>query len=265
MATIYAFPDSATEPALEPAVPVWDSPLGDASVGENRAGRLADREDASHRVRRPSVPSRPADVPDEVWSAVMSVVAMPRQRWMAYHEIPVPASLADYGVGVSLRCVPLRCTDGERDGEGVDDVAADRMGNIDVMGGMSTVHGWLMAMFCRRPQDGWQGHWRCVAYLRFPMDVSQPTELTVAMSWDEMQGELKRAGARDIVGTVSVIKDTGFGVELAHASGGCEIRVSWTPQMADTGEGPDVGAQIESWTRFMHAVADDEEGAAVGR
>ena len=47
-------------------------------------------------------PERPQGVPDDVWAAVESVSAMKRLYDVRYREIPVPSTLADYGIGVEL-------------------------------------------------------------------------------------------------------------------------------------------------------------------
>jgi len=49
------------------------------------------------------MPERPVGVPDAVWSAVESVRSMPRVTGMRYRELPVPSTLADYGIGVEMR------------------------------------------------------------------------------------------------------------------------------------------------------------------
>lgn len=51
------------------------------------------------------MPERPVGVPDAVWSAVESVRSMPRVTGMRYRELPVPSTLADYGIGVEMECV----------------------------------------------------------------------------------------------------------------------------------------------------------------
>ena len=48
------------------------------------------------------LPPRPQGVPDEVWRAVESVRAMRTVPGVHYREIPVPSTLADYGIGVAL-------------------------------------------------------------------------------------------------------------------------------------------------------------------
>ena len=47
-------------------------------------------------------PVRPQGVPDEVWAAVESVSTMKRIHDVRYREIPVPSTLADYGIGVEF-------------------------------------------------------------------------------------------------------------------------------------------------------------------
>ena len=51
------------------------------------------------------MPERPVGVPDAVWSAVESVRSMPRVTGMRYRELPVPSTLADYGIGGEMECV----------------------------------------------------------------------------------------------------------------------------------------------------------------
>ena len=45
---------------------------------------------------------RPQGVPDQVWNAVLSVDCMRRLKGMTYREIPVPNSMAHFGIGVAL-------------------------------------------------------------------------------------------------------------------------------------------------------------------
>ena len=47
---------------------------------------------------------RPQGVPDQVWNAVLSVDRMRRLKGMTYREIPVPNSMANFGIGVALEC-----------------------------------------------------------------------------------------------------------------------------------------------------------------
>ena len=47
---------------------------------------------------------RPQGVPDQVWNAVLSVDCMRRLKGMTYREIPVPNSMANFGIGVALEC-----------------------------------------------------------------------------------------------------------------------------------------------------------------
>ena len=45
---------------------------------------------------------RPQGVPDQVWNAVLSVDCMRRLKGMTYREIPVPNSMANFGIGVDF-------------------------------------------------------------------------------------------------------------------------------------------------------------------
>ena len=59
---------------------------------------------------------RPQGVPDQVWNAVLSVDRMRRLKGMTYREIPVPNSMANFGIGVALECDETYASGSERTG-----------------------------------------------------------------------------------------------------------------------------------------------------
>ena len=77
---------------------------------------------------------RPQGVPDQVWNAVLSVDRMRRLKGMTYREIPVPNSMANFGIGVALEC---------------DETYAS---------------GWIMILYSLKFREDWHSHWRCVAF-----------------------------------------------------------------------------------------------------
>ena len=72
---------------------------------------------------------RPQGVPDQVWNAVLSVDRMRRSKGMTYREIPVPNSMANFGIGVALEC---------------DETYAS---------------GWIMILYSLKFREDWHSHW----------------------------------------------------------------------------------------------------------
>ena len=81
-------------------------------------------------------PPRPRGVPDEVWRAVESVRAMRRLPGVRYREIPVPSTLADYGIGVAL-------------GIGADDASR----TFSRPYSEENASGWIMLLYSRRQRE----------------------------------------------------------------------------------------------------------------
>ena len=102
-------------------------------------------------------PERPQGVPDDVWAAVESVSAMKRLYDVRYREIPVPSTLADYGIGVELEA-----------GERMDShpFAADSVSEPHV------ATGWVMTLYSHELRPDWNSNWRCVAFARLPLEPS---------------------------------------------------------------------------------------------
>lgn len=191
---------------------------------------------------------RPDGVPDAVWSAVESVRTMPRVNGMQYREIAVPASLADYGIGVGLTC--------DQDSHAMPSQPAARAAD-----------GWIMLLYAHEPPVQWQSHWRCVAYARMPLPALEDNGLTPAMYWDDMCDRLVDIDPDSISGTVTVTRDTTFAAPTETGSSslpvanradcGCEMRVSWTPIASIDGV-LDAGGQIQLWARFIHAAYQEQ-------
>ena len=99
---------------------------------------------------------RPQGVPDQVWNAVLSVDRMRRLKGMTYREIPVPNSMANFGIGVALEC---------------DETYAS---------------GWIMILYSLKFREDWHSHWRCVAFASLPLPDKEDDCLTPGMYWDMM-------------------------------------------------------------------------------
>lgn len=209
-------------------------------------GAPADGRPGTPAVAQGRRPERPAGVPDEMWRAVESVHAMERIPDVRYREIPVPSTLADFGIGVEIECGPV---DGGTAASAGDDAPA------------RVAEGWIMVLYSVEERSDWQSRWRCVAFARVPLDGGERDCLTPAMYWDDMRARLAAAGAGNVGGTVTVTQNTSFGVlEDDDPGAGCEMRVSWTP--ADAPSGVDAGGQVAVWSGFVRSAVrfgDEEE------
>lgn len=189
---------------------------------------------------------RPPDVPDAVWAAVESVRAMRRIAGVHYEEIAVPGMLADYGIGVSLT------------------VADEGECAADAVNGDVVASGWIMLLYDRSIRDEWRSHWRCVAYARLPLDPREDDGMAPVLFWDEMLTALDGAHDGDVAGTVTVERNTAFGMHDAGFGARCELRVSWTP-LASMDDGSGAGSQIRRWALFVRSAVYHEEETSVDR
>ncbi|MBW3092270.1 DUF3000 family protein [Bifidobacterium sp. 82T10] len=194
---------------------------------------------------------RPDGVPDDMWHAVESARAMRREPSMRYREIPVPASLADFGLGVELESVASLA-------------ASSSSAASSAAVSAPAASGWIMLLYSRSFRVDWQSRWRCVAFASLPLETRENDGLAPDMYWDDMCGHLRGVLPASLGGTVTVTRNTSFGTLAGQGSVGCEMRVSWTP-LEDTDGGMDAGGQIRSWARFVGSAARDEEEPTVDR
>lgn len=216
-------------------------------LGTPTAARANGKE--SHAADMPM--NKPLDVPDAVWNAVLSVRNMQRVNGVAYREIPIPCALADFGIGVALEGSPY-----------LDEKTYFR--NDRGMMGSHCVKadGWIMVLYSCEYRDDWHSHWRCVAFASLPLPHEEEDCLAPSMYWDSMLDHLDGANAQDVSGTVTVTRNTAFGLIRNVPRAGCELRVSWTPlDYADGGF--DAGAQVESWAWFLRSMTQSEEDVPV--
>ena len=191
--------------------------------------------DASRRPGEGAGPRRPEGVPDEVWRAVESVRAMERVPGVSYRELPIPTSMADYGIGVAVDCVS----------------------------GDAHAAGWVAVLYSHRTRRDWGSRWRCVAFAGIDLPERADDAFAPRRCWNRMRSHL--AGhAAGIDGTVTIIRDTAFGKARTARAPGCELRVSWTP-LDKQGSGPDAGTQVMLWSRFVRSTVVHEEEPPVDR
>ena len=167
-----------------------------------------------------------------------------------YREIPVPSTLADYGIGVEFEA-------GER---ALGDAFSAGLGS-DAESRIAT--GWIMMLYAHELRIDWDSNWRCVAFARLPLETAENDSLTPGMYWDDMCDYFDGIEPDSVSGTVTVTQNTAFGSMAGSTSAGCEIRVSWTPL---DGTGPDgtmdAGAQVRSWAAFIRSTIRFEEDDA---
>ena len=136
-------------------------------------------------------PVRPQGVPDEVWAAVESVSTMKRIHDVRYREIPVPSTLADYGIGVEFEA-------GER---ALGDAFSAGLGS-DAESRIAT--GWIMMLYAHELRIDWDSNWRCVAFARLPLETAENDSLTPGMYWDDMCDYFDGIEPDSVSGTVTV-------------------------------------------------------------
>ena len=189
----------------------------------------------------PQLPPRPEGVPDAVWDAVESVRAMRRVNEVRYREIPVPSTLADYGIGVEMESGTHES--GTHDGSITPhDEASAHLAS-----------GWIMLLYGEQSRIDWNGHWRCVAFARLPLEASENDSLTPAMYWEDMCGYLIDVEPDSVSGTVTITQNTSFGALGGDTSAGCEMRVSFTPLTIPEALEPsiDAGELVAAWGEFL--------------
>lgn len=196
------------------------------------------------------LPRRPDGIPDAVWAAVESVRDMKRLHDVRYREIPVPSTLADYGIGVELEA-------------GMRDDNCDFFAAIAMESRVAT--GWIMILHAVESRMEWGSCWRCVAFARLPLEAAENDSLAPGMYWEDMCDYLGDVDPDSVSGTVTVTQNTAFGALSGSSSAGCEMRVSWTPLDSVEQEGTiDAGAQVQSWAAFILSTVHFEEDHPVG-
>lgn len=228
-------------------------------------------------TRRP--PKRPDGIPDQVWEAVLSVYGTPQIPGIHWHEVPVPHSIADYGIGVGIVCVADASEPAGGRGDSQPSTAARHVASDSDpytggdrsshdIGGFSyglglhrfaenTAWGWITLLYFDNPPRGWDSHWRCVGFCRMPINQWDDgfAEHHTTRCWETVKGRLVDAGtdADSIAGTVTVSHDTSFGTADSEVPSRFEFRVSWTPpaRPGTALDTVDAGFQISMWSRLL--------------
>ncbi|MGO4973553.1 DUF3000 family protein [Bifidobacterium boum] len=218
-------------------------------------------------ARREHPPARPDGVPDTVWHAVQSVFAMPTVPGVQFHEVPVPKSIADYGIGVGM----VRADDATQSDDwsalwhvsscahpgGIQGGNAIGSGDMHKIVG-EAAWGWIMLLYYADPPQEWESRWRCVAFCRIPgqPDTHDDDGHYTAACWHAVNSGLHKTGVDTdtISGTITVSHDTFFGRQANdNMPARCELRVSWTPPARDldTPDSIDAGMQVAQWAELV--------------
>lgn len=216
-----------------------------------------------HRDRQPA---RPEGVPDAVWHAVLSVHGMPMVEGVQFHEVPVPRSIAEYGIGVGIVRAgdtaqtgtwPADRGDGFCRHPGHGDAGFDAPADVHRIVD-ETAWGWITLLYSSDPPRHWGSRWRCAAFCRIPASAGHEYDTDArytAHCWEAVNAILREAGAdaSSIAGTVTVSRDTFFGVAPNDLPARYELRASWTPPAAGTGgrDGVDAGIQVTQWAKLI--------------
>ncbi|RBP98172.1 hypothetical protein CRD60_03255 [Bifidobacterium aemilianum] len=206
---------------------------------------------------------RPHNVPDEVWQAVLSVSLIRHLAGMSYREIPVPKAQADFGIGISM--VDGMATSYQSDPMGSYRGAGTIMameGGGEALPQFRQAKGWISLLYRGERESGPAG-WRCAAYADLPLGQLEDNPLTPSIYWDEMSGYLRRGGAMDIHGTVTLSHDTHFGLDQDLPCSGCQMRVSWTPADSSASGSWNAGEQVDVWAHFLRSAAQLDPGNRV--
>ena len=122
---------------------------------------------------------------------------MKRLYDVRYREIPVPSTLADYGIGVELE-------------------AGERMDShpfaADSVSGAACCHRMGNDVVFARAAPRLEFNWRCVAFARLPLEPSENDSLAPGMYWEDMCDYLGEVEPDSISGTVTVTQNTTFGL-----------------------------------------------------
>ncbi len=157
--------------------------------------------------------------------AVETLLTMPWRPELTVEEIPAPGKIAPFAVAVSADIAS----------------AGDDLGM-----------GRLVLLYDPAGNPSWDGDFRCVAFCRALADAEMVTDpLLLDVGWSWLQESLDRSHARYLApsGTVTAAASRSFGgIADEPARAELELRVSWTPQIADR---TDVTAHLLSWSELL--------------
>ena len=164
-----------------------------------------------------------------------------RRRDLVFEDVPAPKRLAPYAIAVA---------------------ATVRRGEADVAWGR------LVLLYDPGGQQGWDGFFRLVAYVRADVEpemAADPLLGAVGWSWLSEALDARAPGYAVPSGTVTRVITEGFGAKQDEVPmTGFELRASWSPTGPDHEQGSggssdlatlDLAAHIAAWCDCMSAAA----------
>jgi hypothetical protein len=110
--------------------------------------------------------------------------------------------------------------------------------------------GRFVLLFDAAGQDGWDGKYRIISYVRAELEPEMATDPlinAVGWSWLTEALDLRTTGYRKISGTVTTVMTQGFGGKQDEPnSTGFELRASWSPVLAESGSAS-LDGHVAAW------------------
>lgn len=110
--------------------------------------------------------------------------------------------------------------------------------------------GRFVLLFDAAGQDGWDGKYRIISYVRAELEPEMATDPlinAVGWSWLTEALDLRTTGYRKISGTVTTVMTQGFGGKQDEPnSTGFELRASWSPALAQSGSAS-LDGHVAAW------------------
>jgi Protein of unknown function (DUF3000) len=160
---------------------------------------------------------------------------------LSFEEEPAPRRLAQFAYAVAAS-VP----GGGGDGPPVGTAPPPERAVMDAEIGS----GRFVLLFDAAGQDGWDGKYRIISYVRAELEPEMATDPlinAVGWSWLTEALDLRTTGYRKISGTVTTVMTQGFGGKQDEPnSTGFELRASWSPVLAETGSAS-LDGHVAAW------------------
>jgi len=160
---------------------------------------------------------------------------------LSFEEEPAPRRLAQFAYAVAAS-VPASVVDGPpgsaaplREGSAMEaEIGSGR----------------FVLLFDAAGQDGWDGKYRIISYVRAELELEMATDpLINAVGWTWLTEalDLRTTGYKKISGTVTTVMTQGFGGKQHEPnSTGFELRASWSPVLGESGSAS-LDGHVAAW------------------
>jgi hypothetical protein len=153
---------------------------------------------------------------------------------LAFEEEPPPRRLAPYAYAVAAA------------------VLAEPGGDAEIGSGK------FVLLFDPAGQDGWDGKYRIIGYVRAELEpemTADPLVNEVGWSWLTEALDARTIGYRMISGTATTVVTQGFGSKQDEpTSTGFELRASWSPVLAENSSAA-LDGHVAAWSDVVCAAA----------